>query len=59
MGVGLFSELFLGLDRSILNKGHFGEITLPQWLKVNHWLVIFPLAIGIIGLLFLIERSGL
>lgn len=59
IGTGLFSEFFPKLDRTVLNKGHFGEITLPQWLKVNPWQVILPLTIGIIALLFLIERSGL
>lgn len=59
IGAGLFSEFYPKLDRSILNRGHFGEITLPQWFKVNPWLVILPLTIAIIVLLFLIERSGL
>jgi hypothetical protein len=59
IGAGLFSEFYPKLDNTILNRGHFGEITLPQWLKVNHWLIILPLAIGLIVLLFLIEKSGL
>jgi hypothetical protein len=59
IGAGLFSEFYPKLDRTILNRGHFGEITLPQWLKVNPWQVILPLAIGIVALLFLIEKSGL
>lgn len=59
IGAGLFSELFPKLDRSILNKGRFGEMTLPQWLKMSPWKVIFPLTIGIIALLLLIERTGL
>jgi hypothetical protein len=42
-----------------LNKGVFGELTLPQLLKVNPWWVIVPVAIGIIVLLVLIERFGL
>jgi hypothetical protein len=58
LGAGLFSELFPKLDQMILNKGHFGEITLPQWLKVSPWLVVLPLTAIIIALLFLIERSG-
>jgi uncharacterized membrane protein YedE/YeeE len=58
IGAGLFSEFYPELNHTILNRGHFGEITLPQWLKVNHWLVILPLTAVIIALLFLIERSG-
>lgn len=59
IGAGLFSEFFPKLDRTILNRGHFGEITLPQLLKVKPWQVILPLTIGIIALLLLLERSGL
>jgi uncharacterized membrane protein YedE/YeeE len=58
IGAGLFSEFFPKLDRSILNRGHFGEMTLPQWFKVSPWKVILPAAIGIIALLYLIETSG-
>jgi len=59
IGAGLFSEFYPILDKTILNKTHFGEITLPQWLKINPWLLILPLSIGIIALLYLIERAGL
>ncbi|MBM4340873.1 MAG: YeeE/YedE family protein [Deltaproteobacteria bacterium] len=59
IGAGLFSEFYPILDKTILNKTQFGEITLPQWLKINPWLLILPLSIGIIALLYLIERAGL
>lgn len=59
MGTGLFAEFYPKLEKKILNIGHFGELTLPQLIKVNHWWVIFPVAIGITALLFLIEKSGL
>jgi hypothetical protein len=42
-----------------LRKGDFGELTLPQLLKVNPWAVFFPVVIVIVLLLLLIERSGL
>jgi hypothetical protein len=59
IGAGLFAEFFPKLDKAILNKGHFGEMTWPQLLKVNPWAVIIPVAIGVIALLFWIENAGL
>ncbi len=59
IGAGLFAEFFPKLEKSILNRGDFGEMTWPQLIKVNPWLIIIPMAIGIIALLFWIEKSGL
>jgi hypothetical protein len=41
-----------------LRKGDFGELTLPQLLKVNPWAVVLPVAIGIVIFLLWVERSG-
>ena len=59
IGAGLFAELYPALEKGILRKGDFGELTLPQLLKVNPWWVIFPVSLGIMGLLFWLEMSGL
>jgi uncharacterized membrane protein YedE/YeeE len=59
IGAGLFSGMYPKLERSILNKGYFGELTLPQLLKKNHWVIIISVAIGIVALLFGIEKFGL
>jgi hypothetical protein len=59
VGAGLFAEAYPKLDRSILKMADFGELTLPQFFKVNPWVVVFPVAIGIVLLLLLIEKSGL
>jgi uncharacterized protein len=59
LGAGLFAEVYPTLEKRILNKGYFGEITLPQLLKVGHWWLIVPFSIGIIALLWWIEISGL
>ena len=59
LGAGIFSELFPRLDETVLNRGHFGEITWPQLLKVDSWTIVFPVAAGIVGLLFLLEKAGL
>jgi len=58
IGTGIFSEIYPNLERSILNKGYFGEITLPHLLKKNHWAIIIPGAIGIAALLFFMEKFG-
>ena len=58
IGAGLFSEIYPKLEKTVLNKGYFGEITWPELLKRNHWWVIAPVALLIITLLFWIERSG-
>jgi hypothetical protein len=59
LGAGLFAALYPRLESRILNRGSFGELTLPQLLKVNHWWVVIPVAVMIIVLLALIESSGL
>ncbi|MBN1756063.1 YeeE/YedE family protein [bacterium] len=59
IGAGLFAGLFKKLQKPILNKGYFGEITLPELLKVNPWVIIVPFCILLVFLLFWIERAGL
>ena len=59
LGAGLFAALYPRLESRILNKGSFGELTLPQLLKVNHWWVIVIVAVMILVLLALLESSGL
>jgi hypothetical protein len=59
IGAGLFAEFYPALEKKVLNIGHFGELTFPQLLKVNHWWVVLPVAAGISALLWAIERSGL
>ena len=59
IGAGLFAEFFPKLDKKLLSKGHFGEMTWPQLLKVNPWGIVIPVAFGVIALLFWIENAGL
>jgi len=59
IGAGLFASVYPKLQKRILNKGYFGELSLPQLLKVNAWVVIVPVCISIIILLFTIEKAGL
>jgi hypothetical protein len=53
---GLFSGPYSVLQEKILNKGHLGELTWPEWLNVRPWMVITPVAIGIIALPLWIEE---
>ena len=59
VGAGLFAQIYPGLNNSILKKGDFGELTLPQLFKVNPWIIILPVAVGIGALLLWIEKLGL
>ena len=58
IGTGLFAEFYPTLEKRVLHIGYFGELTLPELLKVNHWWVILPLAILLSALLLVLEISG-
>ena len=57
-GAWLFAAMYPRLTR-ILNKGYFGETTLPELLRVNAWTIIVPLSAAITTLLFWMQKSGL
>jgi uncharacterized protein len=59
LGSGLLAAVYPKLSAGILRKGYFGDITLPQLLKVNDWVVIVPLCALIVLLLAIVERAGL
>jgi len=59
VGAGIFAAAYPKLERAILKKGDFGEVTLPQLLKVSPWVIIVPVSILIVVLLCLIEKAGL
>ena len=59
IGTGFFAALYPRLRQGILNKGDFGDVTLPQLLKVNDWVVVIPVGVLIILLLYWLERAGL
>ena len=59
IGAGAFAAAYPGLQKAILRRGDFGELTLPQLFKVNPWVVIVPFAAVLIALLVLIEKAGL
>jgi len=59
IGSGIFAIFFERLEDSILDKGYFGQITIPQLFRVNPWVVILPLTIVIAGFLTGLEIFGL
>jgi len=59
IGAGIFAALFPRLEASVLHRGDFGELTLPQLLKVNPWAVVVPAAMAIAALLVIFEKVGL
>ena len=59
IGTALFATFYPKLDNYILHKGDFCEITWPQLLKVNPWVFVIPLSLGIVVLLWWVEVVGL
>ena len=59
IGAGLFAALYPQLSKGILNKGDFGDLTLPRLFKVNDWVVVIPVAVLIFLFLYWLERAGL
>ncbi|MFO7813893.1 MAG: YeeE/YedE thiosulfate transporter family protein [Pelovirga sp.] len=58
IGSGLFAALYPKLKSGILAKGDFGELTFPQYFKVNDWVVVIPAFALIVLLLFWLESAG-
>lgn len=58
LGTWIFAVMYPGLKNGILKKGFFGDITLPQLLKVNDWVVVVPASVIIILMLAWIEKAG-
>jgi hypothetical protein len=59
IGAGLLAALYPKLQGTIMKRGDFGDLTLPRLLRVNHWVVVIPVAAGLIALLVWMERAGL
>jgi len=59
IGAGLFASIYPKLAEGILKKGYFGELTLPNLLRVNRWVVIVTAAFVLVALLLWIEKAGL
>lgn len=58
IGASLFAALYPKLEKTILKKGYFGDITFPRLFNINPWVIVIPLAAGLIGLLIALEKAG-
>jgi hypothetical protein len=59
IGSGFFDAFYPQLKRIILDKGNFVAMTIPEYFKVNDWVVVVPVSVLILLLLVWIERAGL
>ncbi len=59
IGTGLFAALYPKLRNGILKLGDYGDIRLPQMLKINQWIVIIVVEGLIFALLLWLESAGL
>lgn len=59
IGAWLFALAYPKLEKGILARGYFGELTLPTLLKLNRWAVIVAVCAAIIVILFAMEKAGL
>jgi uncharacterized protein len=59
VGAGLFAALYPKFSKSVLQKGHFGQITFPDLIKINPWFHVMFFSGIILLILFLLENAGL
>jgi hypothetical protein len=58
-GSALFATAYPKLDKTILKRGDYGDVRLPEFFKVNDWVVVVPLSVLIVLLLVWMESAGL
>jgi hypothetical protein len=58
-GAGIFANYYESLRSTILNKGYFGQMTIPELFGVSPWRLIVPLALLIAAFLFILDSFGL
>lgn len=59
LGCGIYAYLYPFLKRTVLERGAFGDVTLPHIIPLHRWVVVLAAA-GIIAVfLFLLEIIGL
>ncbi len=58
-GAAIYAEAYPFLQKTVLQWGSYGKITLPQLLGVNHWVVIIVLGVAYVLLFLFFEKKGL
>ncbi|MBM7622473.1 YeeE/YedE thiosulfate transporter family protein [Sporohalobacter salinus] len=59
VGAWLFSLIYPLINDTFLTKEEFDQLTIPEMLGINHWLVIVLVVVILISVLGLIEKMGL
>jgi len=59
IGAGIFAEAYPKLRATILPRGPFPAVTVPEFLHLNLWIVVVLLEACMIGLLLILEHFGL
>ena len=58
-GAALFAEAYPSLKKTVLSWGDFGQITIPQVLGLNHWVIIPIFVVGALTLFRWFEKKRL
>jgi hypothetical protein len=58
IGTAVYAALFPALSESILKKGNFGQITIPELLRSGPWPVVAGVAVSIGAILLAVEYAG-
>jgi len=59
IGAGLFADLYPVVKDRILARGPFPAVTVPEFLRLNEWVVVVILEACMIGFLLLLAYAGL
>lgn len=59
IGAGLFAEVYPKLRATILPRGPFPAVTVPEFLHLTLWIVVVLLEACMIGFLLVLEHFGL
>jgi len=57
-GAGLFARIYPRLDRTILNRGKFPAVTIPELLHLPPWVVVVAVAILIPVVFYVLTLLG-
>ena len=58
MGAAVYAAMFPALSRSILKKGDFGQITIPEIFRTGPWPVVAGVGVCIGAILLAVEYAG-
>jgi uncharacterized membrane protein YedE/YeeE len=59
VGAGLYAETYPFLMKRVLGWGYYGQLTLPQLIGVNRWIVIIIFIAGVLALFRWFEKKDL